>query len=254
MSSRTTINAVVDAASAPYRPKGFLPYFRARGKLRMDPAFRRILTEGLLEGAQRILDLGCGQGLLAAWILAARACHEQRRHEWPREWSPAPAPTSIRGIDLLAQEVDRARAAWGHEAQFEIGDIRATHLGNPDAVVILDVLHYIPYEAQISVLHRIHAALAPHGVLLIRVADAQRRLRFAIGKFVDLTVMLTHYRKPPRVFCRPLSEWIAVLAESGFECRALPMSAGTPFANVLLVARPRERVPAPEPLTELLTA
>jgi trans-aconitate methyltransferase len=252
MSSRATIKALIDAATAPYLSTGYFHYFRARGKLRMDPVFGQILAEGLLANAQRILDLGCGQGLLAAWLLAARAC--QSSAGWPREWPVSPSPVSIRGIDLMAGEVARARSAWGHSAQFETADIRAAPLGNPDAVVILDVLHYLPYDEQVLILERVHAALASEGVLLIRVADARKTARFAIGKCVDLTVMLTHYRRRPRLFCRSLSDWIAVLAESGFACRPIPMSAGTPFANVVLVARPRDRVRVPGSLTELLTA
>jgi hypothetical protein len=38
-------------------------------------------------------------------------------------------------------------------------------------------------------------------------------------------------------FCRTLAEWVARLQSLGFEVQSQPMSAGTPFANVLLVAR-----------------
>ena len=35
---------------------------------------------------------------------------------------------------------------------------------------------------------------------------------------------------------RPLAEWMALLERLGFGVRSIPMSEGTPFANVLLVA------------------
>ena len=35
---------------------------------------------------------------------------------------------------------------------------------------------------------------------------------------------------------RPLSEWIAQLVDLGFQVSHRPMSEGTPFANVLLIA------------------
>jgi len=81
--------ALVDAASAPYRRAGGWPYLRARGKLSADPAFAAILRLGLLKQRQHILDLGCGQGLLAAWLLAAHSCYA--RGDWPASW---PAPPS----------------------------------------------------------------------------------------------------------------------------------------------------------------
>jgi hypothetical protein len=36
-----------------------------------------------------------------------------------------------------------------------------------------------------------------------------------------------------------LSAWRLLLAELGFATEALPRRAGTPFANVMLVGRPR---------------
>jgi hypothetical protein len=37
--------------------------------------------------------------------------------------------------------------------------------------------------------------------------------------------------------CRPLAEWREELAASGFTSDIRPMSQGTPFANVLLIAQ-----------------
>jgi 2-polyprenyl-3-methyl-5-hydroxy-6-metoxy-1,4-benzoquinol methylase len=79
--------ALIDAASAPYRRVGGWPYHHARGKLSGDPAFAAILRLALLRQHERILDLGCGQGLLAAWRLAAHSCYA--RGAWPTG-SPAP--------------------------------------------------------------------------------------------------------------------------------------------------------------------
>jgi hypothetical protein len=39
------------------------------------------------------------------------------------------------------------------------------------------------------------------------------------------------------LYCRPLNAWTRALESRGFNVSALPMSEGTPFANVLLVAR-----------------
>src|SRR3984893_5759337 len=97
---------LLDQACEPYRPAGRFAYHFARGKLRGDPVFRAILELGLLRGYRRILDLGCGQGLLAAWLRAAAYCCYERGI-WPRTWPPAPRPESMRGIELLGREVER---------------------------------------------------------------------------------------------------------------------------------------------------
>jgi len=254
MSSLGTVATLVDRASALYRPVDLFAYFTARGKLRGDPVFTGILRDGLLCGAERILDLGCGQGLLAAWLLAARMRRDELPHAWPREWSAAPCPTSIRGIELNKREVQRARDALGQNAEFEHGDITATDFGTADAVVILDVLHYVDYEAQRTVLDRVWNALDADGILLLRISDADSGIRFTIGKYIDQAVMLTRYHRAPRVYCRSIRDWLGVMAAAGFDCEALPMSAGTPFANVLLIARPRKRAPALQPMKNSLIA
>lgn len=254
MSPGATTLALIDAASAPYWSTDFYAYFRARAKLGTDPAFGELLKSGLLLGTQRLLDLGCGQGLLAAWLSAARVRSEERPGEWPTGWAEAPRPSSIRGIDRHASDLRRARDAWGHKAQFELGDITEADFGSPDAVIMLDVLHYIEYEIQLNVLSRVRAALGASGVLLLRVGDASAGIRFAIGKCVDRTLMLTQYHRAPRVFCRSAQEWSEVLRNCGFGCEALPMSAGTPFANILLVARPRKIQRSIQPITEPLIA
>jgi len=226
---------LLDQACEPYRQDGRFAYHFARGKLRGDPVFRAILELGLLRGYPRILDLGCGQGLLAAWLrAAAHCCYE--RGIWPRTWPPAPRPESMRGIELRAREVDRARRALGPGCEVVQADIRSAVFGSADAVVILDVLHYLPAPSQREVLQRVRAALPPGGLLLLRVGDADAGLRFHLTQWVDKAVMLAHGHGRVDLHCRSIAQWRELLRECGFDTRAEPMSHGTPFANVLLIA------------------
>lgn len=253
MTAHATTEDLVRAASASYWPTDFTGYFKARGKLRGDPAFTWILREGRLAGAERILDLGCGQGLLAAWLAAARNRYDERPHAWPGEWPAAPRPISYRGIELRRQEVWRAQIALGSRAQFEVGNIADADFGNVDAVVILDVIHYLDHQAQLHVLDRARAAMSSGGILLLRVSDAEGGIRFTFGKCVDLTVMATYYRRAPRVYCRSLPEWQRLLASLGFQVETTPMSAGTPFANTMLIAYAHKNARQPHSLLDSVT-
>jgi hypothetical protein len=91
-----------------------------------------------------------------------------------------------------------------------VTDVRRADFGCADRIVILDVLHYIAYADQHSILERAHRALVAGGVLLLRIGDASGGFGFTVGKWMDQMVLL-----------------------------AIPMSKGTAFANVLSVARPR---------------
>jgi hypothetical protein len=41
----------------------------------------------------------------------------------------------------------------------------------------------------------------------------------------------------PRLYCRPVTEWIDILRGIGFAVEPVPMNEGKPFANVMLVCR-----------------
>lgn len=233
--SETPGAALVEAASAPYRTAGRFAWHFARGKLARDPVFAAILARGLLAERKRILDLGCGQGLLASWLLAAQAAH--RAGSYPHEWPRPPVPEELTGIEINPRDVARARAALGGRARIVEGDIRHVDYGPADAIVLLDVLHYTDYASQEAVLERARASLAPRGVLLLRVGDADGGARFALGTLVDRVVALVRRRRLLPLACRPAREWRTLLERLGFATEALPMSRGTPFANVLLVGK-----------------
>ena len=233
--SASFFRTLARAAAQRYEARDRYARHFAFGKLTRDPAFRHLLQHGLLPPGGSLLDLGCGQGVLAALLLAAQERHAQG--EWPAAWAPPPNPRAIRGIDLMARDVERARRASGGTAQFLTGDIRSTDFGDADAVVILDVLHYVDFHAQDAVLARVRATLANGGLLLLRVADASPSWRFRMTVAVDRAAMALRGHRFERLWCRSLDEWKRRLAELGFDVRATPMSDGTPFANVLLVAR-----------------
>ncbi len=208
-------------------------YFKLTG----DPVFRHLLESGAIPRGARLLDLGAGQGMLEVLIAAASESHA--KGDWPARWPPAPAPARIRAIDLVACDVERGKAACAPNTEFVCGDIREASFGEADTVVILDVLHYLDYASQDGVLERVRATLRPGGLLLLRVADASPGLRFRITEWIDRASIVIRGRRPGRYHCRPLAAWQRRLADLGFDVRARPMSAGTPFANVLLVATAR---------------
>jgi SAM-dependent methyltransferase len=212
---------LVEAASAPYRAAGRFAWQFARAKLRYDPVFRALLRPGTIPEDARLLDLGCGQGLLAALLTAAGA----------------PRVAAYRGVELMARDVARARIALGPDCRVEQADIRSALFGTADVVVLLDVLHYMRREDQDTVLRRVRDALATGGMLLLRVGDAAAGLPFRCSTWVDWTVALARGHGATRFHCRSVAQWRSALEALGFTVQTEPMSRGTPFANVLLAAR-----------------
>ena len=228
---------LVDRASAPYRAASRFAWHFARGKLGFDPVFRHILASGLIVPGARVLDLGCGQGLLASLLQACTALRDAV--EWPRDWPDAPADARVTGIELMPRDVERARAALGASGRctFVCGDMRREAFPVSDVVVILDVLHYVTHAEQDDVLQRARDALVPGGRLLLRVGDAGARRGFAFSQWVDAVVARLRGHGVPPTHARPIAAWVDLLQRLGLRVTPQPMSQGTPFANVLLVAQ-----------------
>ncbi|MFM9922953.1 class I SAM-dependent methyltransferase [Variovorax sp. H27-G14] len=231
-----------EAATAPYKKGGSFAWHFARGKLGRDPVFRGLLERGLIEVEhERVVDIGCGQGLFASLLASMSAMQKQGR--WPSTWFPTAPRPAYTGIELMPKDVARAQASIGHlepKPTLLCADMCSAELPDCDLVVILDVLHYVDLQAQEAVLVRVRDALRRGGNfrarLLLRVGDASSRRGFAISQWVDRTVTRIRGHKVSPTWGRPLSEWTALLESLGFRVRSMPMSEGTPFANVLLVA------------------
>jgi len=101
--------ALREAASAPYRAAGRWARHWARGKLAGDPVFRALLERGELPAQARVLDIGCGQGLVASLLQAS--ADAARAGAWPAAWPAAPSASAYTGIELMTAEVARAKAA-----------------------------------------------------------------------------------------------------------------------------------------------
>jgi SAM-dependent methyltransferase len=226
---------LLDAASQPFQMTGNFQYRMARGKLSGDPVFAHLLEHGVLNQRSRVLDLGCGRGLLAAWFLAAETLVASG--QW-RPCFPVPAGITFHGVDLNANACDIGNRAltplYGPQLALTPGDMCLAELHGYDTITLLDVMHYITFAQQDALLDRVCAALPPGGLLLLRVGDAGSGWRFWFSQWVDLVVARAHGYPLGRLYCRPHTDWVRALQARGLMVTALPMSKGTPFANVLL--------------------
>ena len=127
-----------------------------------------------LEPEGRLLDVGCGPGLLA---------HLLERAGFAGEYG---------GLDPDPRKIDRARR-WLVESpsrRFEAGSVETATKGGFTQVVILDVLYLVPPGERDLFLSRAARALAPGGLLVVLTSGGgpawKRRLdawqeRLAVG-------------------------------------------------------------------------
>lgn len=229
--------ALIDAASRPYLAAGRYAYHFARGKLRHDPVFLALLRSGRIPDRARLLDLGCGQALLSALLLAARERFDAG--DWPWPWPAPPSQLQLHGIEAEPGAAQRAQLALGQRVTVLNADLREATLPEADVVVLIDVLHYLEAQAQVALLERVAHSLRSGGLLVMRVADISAGWRFHASAAADRFGALLTARGLPRQHHRPIGQWLHLLDGLGFEASFETHAAAKPFAGVLLWAQAR---------------
>ncbi len=110
----------------------------------------RLLLDLLPPAPRRIVDLGCGDGRLAARVLAAR-----------------PDVEAVLVIDRSPPMLERARTRFGGDPRIEVraGDLAAPlDLGAADVVVSGLAIHHLADGRKRSLFAEVAAALRPGGV------------------------------------------------------------------------------------------
>ena len=209
----------LDQAAGRYRKISRFAEGMARGKMKGDPVYRRILP--LLEGAHTLLDLGCGEGYLLS--LARFHAPNVRLH----------------GIDHDGARLDLARQVLDGELHvtLEEQDLQSAELPGADVIGCLDVLHYLVPERQDQVIQRMCAALNEKGVLVIRDGCSDGGWRTTVTQASERLARMVGRHKGDGIHFRPRQALGDVLEKCGMQVLLEPCSEGTPFANLLWTAR-----------------
>jgi len=227
--------ALLEAAARPYFGTAAPAWRFARNKLRLDPVFSTLLQRGYLPDRGTLVDLGCGQGLLLALLVAAR--DQFGAGQWPPGWPPPPLNLILHGMEIDPDLASVAQRALVNQAQVTQHDIRDAMLPPCSAIVLLDVLMYLEEGDQFCVLQKAAAALEPGGLLLVREADAGAGLAFRVTRWSERLLEILRGRLRNRLHYRSTTQWAGLIESLGFSVGVESMSAGTPFANMLFVAR-----------------
>lgn len=215
--AESALSAAIARTLARYRSAPIGDRMYVAGKLEHDPVLAEIAA--LPGDFGRVLDAGAGRGQLGLCLL------ELGRVE------------SLFGFDSDGRKIALARAAAGADAEFAVADLGA-RFAPADTVLLIDVLHYLPRAEQDAVLAEAVSAVPSGGRVLVRELDGVPGWRSAVTRlFERLATALGVNRGRARLEYRSAAELRERLTALGCECEIRGASEGTPFANVLIVAR-----------------
>jgi predicted exporter/SAM-dependent methyltransferase len=173
------------AALARFDLLGTYTRFFARTKMRIDPLFARLAD--LVPSSGTVLDIGCGRGVPAAWLMAL--------HPGLRFVGVEPDPEKVR-------VASRVLGSDGLVLEGTAQDLPAEP-AKVDAVLCLDVGHYLTEEDMDRLLRELVWRLGPEGPLVMRITiqtDRSRRWkRFKESVRVRLSRHPQFLRSPERI-------------------------------------------------------
>jgi SAM-dependent methyltransferase len=190
-------------------PSRFLRAY-VRAKVRIDPVYAAVF-ERISDSTEPLLDVGCGVGVLAAYLRARGFA----------------AP--IRGIDHDERKVAVA-AAVVHDATFEVADARSA-IPAGGTVVLLDLVHYFRSTDQAAIL----AAAANAKTVIIRDAVRDGSWRYRLTYAQETFSRAVRWLRAERLHFLTREEIVRPFA--GFEAEVVPLYGRTPFNNYLFVFR-----------------
>jgi SAM-dependent methyltransferase len=220
---------LIEATKWRYRSLGRSVAGFVQGKLKYDPVYRQLM--GLPDWGRDglVIDLGCGDGILLSALSSARSLGLLEGGKAVKQ--------SLQGVELNAGSAARAAQALGADAKLAAGDVRFVELPACRIALLIDVLYHLTPAEQDALLARLASALEPGGALLIREADAGASWRYGLTWLAEGFMQLSRGNIRGKRHYRSAEAWKSELEALGLVVETRDMSEGTPFANVLFIAR-----------------
>jgi 2-polyprenyl-3-methyl-5-hydroxy-6-metoxy-1,4-benzoquinol methylase len=176
----------------------------------------------------RILEVGCGHGLVSAYLAVAAPARE------------------MTGSDIDARKIELARRAAaalpeGRAPAFVHRPDGSIPGGPWDAIVFVDVLYLLAAADEAALLDACVAQLAPGGVLVVKEADVVPRWKHRLATLQEhLATRVLRITAGATVTFTPIAELAASLRERGLEVRTRRVDRGYLHPHALVVAIRRQ--------------
>lgn len=169
------------------------------------------IISAIPQPARRILDLGCGYGLVSAIVVET-------------------TDADIDAIDLDAQRITAMQGRLGGRVRFRVQDLADPSFDDRyDVVLSVDLFHHLPKTAQEPLIDLIYSRLAPGGLLVFKDIDTRPRYKFAWNWIHDKIVA------GGELNFRPSKDYAALFRGRGFSVEPHPVKSVFPYPHYLLL-------------------
>ena len=177
----------------------------------------------LLPDEGRVLDIGCGFGLFAAYFGQTQPSR------------------CIVGVDPNARRIAMARRVCDslglRNHTFLVGDARHVAIDGAFAgAYVLDVMHHIPEADQLPMLRRLRDLLMPRGILVIKDITTEPAFGLKFTELLDR--VMVGYNEP--LSYRHHRVWGSMLTSLGFHVRMVRVPDILPYPHVVIAATKQE--------------
>lgn len=174
--------------------------------------------EKLISKQGKIVDLGCGEGILDNFL----ALSSNKR--------------KIFGFEIAKERLSIANRNIPN-TEFKPADITKLTIPACDTIILFHVLHHLSsYKQQEEVLRKCYKSLGKAGKLFVVEVEIKPSMKYWICWLFDHFFVPWVFEKRiyTPAFFRTSKNWKKFLSGVGFYCKIIPADTGRPFSNVIL--------------------
>lgn len=180
------------------------------------------VVEKMLPESGVIVELGCGEGLLANYLAIASLKRE------------------VIGYEIVPERLARAQKKIKNTS-FKVGDIVDIRYPKADAFILFHVLHHLlSFEAQEVVLRKVKKSLKPQGKLVIVEVYVEPSIKYLAAWIADhfLVPWVFEKRFHTNAYFRREKSWRELLKKIGYKVKVTLEVKGRPFPNIIFECVP----------------
>ena len=173
----------------------------------------------------RVLEVGCGHGLLSAYLALSSPARE------------------VLGVDIDEHKIELARAAAANlapdEAQLSFARVEPGEFaeGRWDTIVVADVLYLLAPDDKRALLQAMVDHLAEGGSIVVKETDVLPRWKFAINRAQEYTATrILRITQGATLDFEPARSLASALEAMGLDARVERVDRGYPHPHALVVA------------------